>query len=511
MYKKLEPPLFYLCVILLAMPIFCYDFFVTNDGPAHVFNANIISHYFGKYYQNITALFTFNTSIEPNWIGHIILIIFKLFFSGAFSEKLLVSLILITFPISIRNLVININKKNAIIAWLSIPFAYNFMLGLGFYNFTIGLVLLFFAMGYSVKTIFEFKGKYLFVILIYSILLYFSHLIVYGLFLVFYTMGIFLKRKETLKSIVQFVVLQLPLLLISIFFMLSHTKGETFDSLGFSFLFDWLIKARPLLVYNENSEAWFGYTVNSITILILVSGIFFTIANKNKLQKQPNFILFLTLTIAMLLLYFIVPNELVSGGFLNIRMLLLFNLFLIVLISFFDYKKDFLMLPIIVLITATIYQQKYKFTEIKVMSEDAKEITSVVKYLKEGKNLIPLNYCTNWLHTNLSNYIAADKLILLLDNYEANTVHFPLKWVPDAHPYPLLGNFSYSLNPSISIAAYETKTQFPIDYLLRWCYQQNPQDSISEKTNDEIKNNFKLIYTSPKGNAQLFERIPTAD
>ncbi len=154
----------------------------------------------------------------------------------------------------------------------------------------------------------------------------------------------------------------------------------------------------------------------------------------------------------------------------------------------------------------TFYQQWYKFSQIKVMSADAAEMTSVVKHLNEGKTIIPLNYCHNWLHTNLSNYLAADKLMLLFDNYEANTVHFPLKWVPQAQPNPLLGNFSISLNPTLNVAPYENKTGLHIDYLLRWCYQQNQQDSISEKTNQEITRHFKLIFTSPNGNAELFER-----
>jgi len=505
--KKTEPILFYLIVIIFATPVFCNDYFVTNDGPAHVYNANLIAHYFGAYHEHITALFNFNTSIEPNWIGHIILILFKLFASGAFSEKLLVAFILLTFPIAVRNLIITLNKENALIAWLSIPFAFNFILGLGFYNFSIGIVILLFAINYSIKKTFVFKGKQLFVLLIFSVLLYFSHLIVYGLFLVFISLGILLKRNESLKMLALFTSFQLPLLLLCFLFLFNHSKGTSADALSFEVLTDWFLKARPLLVYNESLEVWFGYATNIIISFVLISGISLSIFNKKNRLKNTHFLLFLVITLLMLLLFFLAPNELVSGGFLNIRMLLLFYIFLIILLSFFQFNRVLILLPIIILTSIAFYQQLNKFSTIKVLANESKELTCLENYIKEGGTIIPLNYSVNWLHTNLSNYLSSDKLLLLLDNYEANTVHFPLKWVPKAQPNPLLGNFSYSLNPTINIAAYENKTGIQIDYILRWCYQHLPKDSISEKTNLEITKYFKLIYTSPKGNAELFERL----
>ena len=172
----------------------------------------------------------------------------------------------------------------------------------------------------------------------------------------------------------------------------------------------------------------------------------------------------------------------------------------------FTYPK-FIAIPIILfLLTTTTFMQNQKFANLKVLSAEASELTSIQNHVKEGATMIPLNYSKNWLHTNLSSYIASDKLILILDNYEANTPHFPLKWVEQAQPNPLLGNFSYSLNPTITIAPYENKTGLHVDYIVRWCYQHAEKDTIALKTNQEISNDFKLIYTSPKGNAELFER-----
>jgi hypothetical protein len=506
--KKIEPLLFYLSIIIAALPIFCYDYFVTNDGPAHVYNANLIYHYFGEYHQSITALFNFNTAIEPNWIGHLVLIVFKLFLSGAFSEKLLVALILVLFPFAMRKLVIAINKENALIAWLSIPFAFNFILLLGFYNFSMGVVLLLFALNHAVNCKFEYKEKQILWMLFYSVLLYFSHLIVYGLFIIFIFLGMFLKRDHLIiKKTILLIGFQLPLLVLCFLFLRNHSDGGDINALGFEVLLDWLLKARPLLIYNETSEAWFGYVVNILMAYLILLGIVLLRLKKISIKANQNLVLFSVFMLLALVLFFIAPNELVSGGFLNIRMLLLFYIFLIICLSFFTYPIFYIVPAIIITLSSTFYQQWNKFSEIKILSEDTSELTSIVKHLKSGKILIPLNYSQNWLHTNLSNYVAADKLILVLDNYEANTVHFPLKWVPTAQPNPLLGNFSNSLNPSINIMPYEKKTGLRVDYVVRWCYQHIQKDSICEQTNKEIRTYFRLIYTSPKGNAELFERL----
>jgi hypothetical protein len=504
--NKTEPFLFYVTIILLTAPIFCYDYFVTNDGPAHVYNANLIQHFFGIYHQQISALFNFNTSIEPNWIGHFILIIFKSFTSGAFSEKLLIASIFALFPITMRNLVITLNKDNAWLAWLSVPFAFHFMILLGFYNFSIGIVLFILAINYAIKSEFEFKGKQVFILILLSLALYFSHLIVYALFFLFVSLGILLKRKSNLKSLATFIGLQIPFLLFCLLFVLHHSKGKTADALELEVLFDWLLKARPLIVYNELEEAWFGYTYNLIIVIILCSGIIFSRLKKIKMSSTSNFLQCLAFMFFMLILFFVAPNELVSGGFLNIRMLLLFYIFLIACLSMFTYPKIIAFPILLVLLSITAFQQNKKFTNLNVLSAEASELTSIQNHVKEGKTMIPLNYSKNWLHTNLSSYIASDKLILLFDNYEANTPHFPLKWVEQAQPNPLLGNFSYSLNPTISIAPYENKTGLHVNYIVRWCYQHAEKDTIALKTNQEISNDFKLIYTSPKGNAELFER-----
>lgn len=507
MIKKIEPFLFYFTVTLLALPIFCYDFFVTNDGPAHVYNANLIAHYFGKYHQNITAFFNFNTSIEPNWTGHLILIFFKLFVSGAFSEKLLVASIIALFPVTIRNLVITINKTNSWIAWLSIPFAFNFLIGLGFYNFSIGLVLFIFSIDYALKNEFEFKGRQIFMLVFLSLSLYFSHLIVYALFFLFVSFGILLKKNNNQKALFSFIGLQIPFLVLCFLFIIHHSKGQTDGTLGFDLLFDWLLKARPLIVYSESEEARFGHIYNVVIGILLLTGIIYASINKIKMSAKTHFLMCLAFMFFMIILFFVAPNELVSGGFLNIRMLLLFYVFLIASLSFFTFPKLTPLVLIGILAPITFYHINIKFDKLKILADEASELSSVQNHVKEGRTMVPLNYCPNWLHTNLSSYIATDKLILLLDNYEANTVHFPLKWKKEAQPNPLLGNFSNNLNPSISIAPYESKTHLRVDYIVRWCYQYHEKDSIDLKTNQEIGKYFKLIYTSPKGNAELFERL----
>src|SRR5690606_9290103 len=161
----------------------------------------------------------------------------------------------------------------------------------------------------------------------------------------------------------------------------------------------------------------------------------------------------------------------------------LFYLFLFGLMSYFPPKKVVLIPSIALLLCTAFYQQLERFTISRELSEQVDQLMVSESLLNEKSTLLPLNYSTNWLHSIFSNYLGSNKLVLVLDNYEAGTPHFPLKWKEQLNPMGQIGNFGGSKNPTIDIENYERKHPVEIDYITRWYYDDKTTDSTNLETN----------------------------
>ena len=71
---RLEPLFFYLIVLLYLIPVLAFKFFPTVDGPAHLYNSNLIFELWTNTDGPISNYFQFNNTITPNWSGHFLLL-----------------------------------------------------------------------------------------------------------------------------------------------------------------------------------------------------------------------------------------------------------------------------------------------------------------------------------------------------------------------------------------------------------------------------------------------------
>src|SRR4030095_7481514 len=67
------------------------------------------------------------------------------------AEKLLVSGYLIVFPLSLRYAIRSIDRGAGWLAFLALPFTFNYLYYLGFYNFCYGVALSMFAIGFALR------------------------------------------------------------------------------------------------------------------------------------------------------------------------------------------------------------------------------------------------------------------------------------------------------------------------------------------------------------------------
>ena len=150
-FNLIEKYFFLLITGLNLIPILSRKFFPTLDGPAHLYNAQLIKSLLFDNYTLLGDFFIFNQEPIPNWTGHIILSFFNLFLPSFVAEKILLLSYMIGLPLSFRALIKTIAPSNRLFSYLIFPFTYSFVFFLGFYNFCIALVLILITLNYWVK------------------------------------------------------------------------------------------------------------------------------------------------------------------------------------------------------------------------------------------------------------------------------------------------------------------------------------------------------------------------
>ncbi|GCD77529.1 hypothetical protein JCM31826_10110 [Thermaurantimonas aggregans] len=116
------------------------------DGPAHLYNANIIAHLLREN-ESLSEFYMINKFWIPNWTSHAFLAVLHFIMPAWLAEKILISLYVIGMALSFRFLIKQINTKSVALSIMIFPFMYSFLFHLGFYNFSISFIIFFFTKG----------------------------------------------------------------------------------------------------------------------------------------------------------------------------------------------------------------------------------------------------------------------------------------------------------------------------------------------------------------------------
>ena len=125
-----------------------------------------------------------NLTIFPNWLSHICLLAFLYVFPPVIAEKVLLTIAIGMVPIAFFyffNAIHKDEKGQPVYAWLGFPFAYNYLLYMGFYNFQLSISFFFFSFGFWWKHKDDMQVRYLVWLYVLLLLTYLSHIASYGL------------------------------------------------------------------------------------------------------------------------------------------------------------------------------------------------------------------------------------------------------------------------------------------------------------------------------------------
>ena len=499
---------FFLTVVLLNLiPVLSHRFFPTIDGPAHLYNANLINHML--FQSDFDSFFQFNPEPVPNWTGHILLCFFKSFLPGFLAEKMLLIVYFAGLPYSFRNLIKSASGGAVVLSYLIFPFTYNYLLSLGFYNFSLGIIGLFLVLSFWIRNheVITSSVKKTVILSVLLILVYFSHVVMFSTALMAiacYTFIAFLKQwleGEEFKKVLVIHLKKAGLLLVSsliplvlmFFYFTNRPESGSPAFLSKSELFSWLSTMNPLICYSFGVEKISTIITNVLLAGLIIGGIVVRVRNrkfpafndskKGILQVNDSWLL---MAAFMLILLFIVPNKNDMATLISMRFAFLFFLFLVIWISTMKHFKVFAGICVLVILVFHIKRVRHLDPVIDSNNAIAMDCEETAKYIKPYSIVAPVNLRDHWSRENFFNYLGMDKPLIILENYEATMDYFPLLWNTEKFPDIQAGGVSLAGNSFLSSAPINPRNQKrELDYIFvlgNW-----------DTTNAEQLKNFELI------------------
>jgi hypothetical protein len=171
-----EPIAFWAAAVAYLVPIWAFRYFPTQDGPAHVFNAQVIREY-GHSAAGYEEFFELRPDPLPNLSSHVLLAGLLYVFPPLVAEKLLVSLYVLGFAAAFRAFLGAFGNACRPLSWLGLLFVYNRCLWLGFYNYCLGLALFWAILAYCIQRRDTLRLPEAAVLMLLFTAAYFTHLV----------------------------------------------------------------------------------------------------------------------------------------------------------------------------------------------------------------------------------------------------------------------------------------------------------------------------------------------
>lgn len=171
-----EGVFFWALAFLYLVPVWAYHFVPTQDGPSHVDNAQILQALWNSA-ADYEAYFEIRADPIPNWTSHLLLAGLLYVAPPLSAEKFLVSLYILGFAGSFRYFLGAFGERCRPISWLGLLFVYNRCFWMGFYNFCLSLILVWLIVGFCLRRRRELRWPHVAVLSLLFLVAYFTHLV----------------------------------------------------------------------------------------------------------------------------------------------------------------------------------------------------------------------------------------------------------------------------------------------------------------------------------------------
>jgi hypothetical protein len=521
-------------ILLHLIPLWAFKYFPSQDGPAHLNIATVLREYSSPNWPVFREYYLLNLYPFPNWFIYATLASLFYFVPPLVAEKLLLSAYFILLPLSSVYALRAIQAKAGWLCILLIPFGGNYLLHLGFYNFCYSLPVFFFFIGYWLRTREGFTFGGIVVLALLSLTLYFCHLVsltmAYVMVVVMTLLQLWndlmLRREMPASGVLRrFLRTQLlplfyaflPTVVVVVWFLLKQSDYR-FQHWSSWTLLKQFISLEALVSYHP-FEKWCATALVGLFVLITCA-IFTEKMTHRRIEYWDGFLL---VTLVYIIIYFLAPDGLAGGGYVNVRLSLYPFFGLVLWFGAQSYteiwrRRTLLAAAAVVLLFLGLHTAKYAE-----LNDYLNEYLSGAPMIESNTTLLPVSF-TNYGYTtnreslsgkiavfaHAAGLIAAQRHAVDLTNFQITNSYFPIIFRPHLNPYVHLAAAPHMLGtepPLMDFLAYQ-RAGGRVDYVLLWWI-----DPVVAAMNDtkaifvQLAAHYDLIYTSPqRGLVQLYRR-----
>lgn len=539
-FKNEEIILFSVLIIAHIALVWLFKYFPTQDGPAHVYNSSLILQLNHPVYDVFREYLTVNFRLDPTWFSHLLLSALLAVFPFLTAEKILVSIYVLLLPLAARYTLGVIRQESKFLAILFFPFIFNYLLHMGFYAFSMSLPIALFTIGFWIKHQDHLSLKNIVLLALLSTILYFNHLVSFAmtcLIIAVLFSGSFLLdmwasiqnhlsdlrsvcHSAAFKALKTLAAFSIAAVLAALFVFSRETQHAAGQPLVPRF--SDFVHVMSIVSY-DHREIWFS---SALMVFLIAISFYFFIRNVEKggFNRQD---LLLVVCAACFLFYLKVPQtELVSehglagGLFMDYRVSFYPYFMLMFWLGTQTFSKPMRRTIQIFACMIVIGLLGLNLKSHSKINDYLNEYTSVSYLIEPGSTLLPLESCDDqWqmayknriaplLHA--SAYIATERAVLSLRNYEANMGYFPFIYKYEKNPYRHIGKIECHLEPApLDFRTYPERTGGRIDYILVWLGKEvNVNHDNLKSIYRQLESDFELIYQSPqRGWIELYRRV----
>jgi hypothetical protein len=408
--------LFTLVAALHLLPIWRVQYVPTVDGPAHVYNAMVLRE-LAQGAPAFSRVFFADLRPHPNWLTHLMLM--------AMPEKVVVGAIVLLFLFGCWRLAGAVDPGSRVYAFLAMPLAYHLLFQMGFYNYSLGVALVPWALASWWRRRDETSGRTIAVIAAWLVVLYFAHVIAAVAAAGFLLIGIVLRRQW--RHGLAFAPLALLLLW---FFLQPKPPGGTWTWEG-ALLWTPLLKTALLLTFDLRQLTWGTALAVAFAVLIVLTLI---------LEKRGERDVFLVLAVLAVVAYLAAPISVQEALVLKARLLIFPYL---VILPWLTPRIPRWPLAIVLALAAAANV----FFIRDAWKRNDKLIAAAVEPLKAAtphRTIVPLVFDRSSPHSTLpllSHAVAngaAERKLVDLGNYEAGLPFFPVQFRAGVQRPPII-------------------------------------------------------------------------
>jgi len=530
--SRLESIVFYGILALWLLPVWCFDFFVTGDGPSHLYNSKILLDWWQETQLDFYKPFYFlNTNFEPNWLYNLLTMPMLAAFGPIMTDKLFMTLYVLGFGFGLRFWIGQINAQSKFISTVGLLFCYHHLLMMGFLNNALSFVLWFWLAGWWWKKRDDQSTKTLLVTAFLWVLLYSAHPV--GLTFAGMTIGCMMlgllffeinndgwaaSRERFLERFKGLVIGFLPTFILFAEFLFRRDWSKETNLPDIKNTLTNIVHLSPLVTM-ASTERDLASATGIFCWLILGGAIFYRWREK-KLKITDG--LGLVIVLAFYLILF--PPSSFSGGLeLHLRLVMvpfLALLFWAATTNFPAWTKGFSAMVALVLAVGFLIARWPVYRE---ASAYAQEVYSCNQHISDTATILVLNYDWAgrtpqgktignriWLFGHVDGYLGTTRSAVLGDNYEANYSYFPTiaRWQTNMYSQADKDGINFDHRPPrADILSYKRRTGEDLDYVLLLSYREEfSGDDYTKEIFSQLDQAYERVFSSEFGRAIVYKR-----